>query len=109
MNRPMYYNYASQVYAPIPNRQYYRSEEEPRKEVPVIPKNVMYTTAVEPKFTEHLLAHKGQPICVVTTVGKLEGTLNDVFVDHIALVSHGKMQHIRLCEIVYFEADGAKK
>lgn len=110
MNRPMYYGYPqAQIYAPIPTRQFYRNEDVQRKETPVIPKNMMYTTAVEPKFTEHLLMHKGQFVCIVTKVGKLEGTLEDVFVDHVTLTSQGKMLHIRLREIVYFEKADSKK
>ncbi len=42
-------------------------------------------------------------IVITTTVGKLIGTLDNVFIDHVALVVNGKFHHIRLCEIVYFE------
>ncbi|MFC3746989.1 DUF2642 domain-containing protein [Paenibacillus sp. GCM10012306] len=47
--------------------------------------------------------NKGLMIVITTTVGKLVGTLDDVFLDHVALVVEGKKHHIRLCEIVYFE------
>ncbi|NRF95990.1 DUF2642 domain-containing protein [Paenibacillus frigoriresistens] len=102
MNRFLYYGYP-QAYASFPAPQYYRNEDVKRKETLVLPKNVMYTTAVEPKFTEHLIQHIGLMIVITTTVGKLVGTLDDVFIDHVALVVHGKKHHIRLCEIVYFE------
>ncbi|KZE75145.1 hypothetical protein AV654_27760 [Paenibacillus elgii] len=100
MNRFVYYGYP-QASFPVP--QYYRNEDVQRKETLVLPKNVTYTTAVEPKFTEHLIQHKGLTIVITTTVGKLVGTLDDVFIDHVALVVRGKKHHIRLCEIVYFE------
>ncbi|NOV02337.1 DUF2642 domain-containing protein [Paenibacillus planticolens] len=102
MNRYVYYGYP-QSYASFPDPQYYRNEDVQRKETQLLPKNVMYTTTVEPKFTEHLIQHKGLMIVITTTVGKLVGTLDDVFIDHVALVVNGKMHHIRLSEIVYFE------
>lgn len=68
-----------------------------------MPENVMFTTAVEPKFTEHLIQHKGLMIVITTTVGKLIGTLDNVFIDHVTLLVNGKLHHIRLREIVYFE------
>lgn len=104
MNRFVYYGYP-QAYASYPAPQYYRNEDEQRNETQtlVLPKNVMYTTAVEPKFTEHLIQHIGLMIVITTTVGKLVGILDDVFIDHVDLVVHGKKHHIRLCEIVYFE------
>jgi len=111
MNRFVYYghpqSYASfsvpPAYTSYPAPPYYRNEDVQRKEALVLPKNVMYTTVVEPKFTEHLTQHRGLMIVITTTVGKLVGTLDDVFIDHVALVVHGKMHHIRLREIVYFE------
>lgn len=102
MNGFVYYGYP-QAYGSFPAPQYYRNEDVQRKESPMFPKNVVYTTAVEPKFTEHLSKHKGLMIVITTTVGKLVGTLDDVFIDHVALVVHGKLHHIRLREIVYFE------
>lgn len=108
LNRTVF-RYPSLPYAQISSQPYYRNEDVERKEAPVLPKNVMYTTAVEPKFTEHLLMHKGQMVCIVTTVGKLEGILEDAFIDHVTLLSHGKIQHIRICEIVYFEKVESKK
>lgn len=102
MNRFVYYGYPS-AYVSFPGPQFYRNEDVQRKETLVLPKNVMYTTVVEPKFTEHLTQHKGLMIVITTTVGKLIGTLDDVFIDHVALVVQGKKHHIRLCEIVYFE------
>ncbi|WP_159887546.1 DUF2642 domain-containing protein [Paenibacillus puerhi] len=102
MNRLVYYGYP-QAYASFPAPQYYRNEDVQHKENLVLPKNVMYTTAVEPKFTERLMEHIGVMIVITTTVGKLVGTLDGVFIDHVALVVHGKKHHIRLGEIVYFE------
>ncbi|NIK79040.1 hypothetical protein FHS15_004186 [Paenibacillus castaneae] len=102
MNRFVYYGYP-QAYASFPAPQYYWNGDLQRKETLVLPKNVMYTTAVEPKFIEHLTQHIGLMIVITTTVGKLVGTLDDVFIDHVALIVHGKKHHIRLCEIVYFE------
>lgn len=102
MNRFVYYGYP-QSYASFPVTQYSRNEELQLKDTLVMPKNILYTTAVEPKFTEHLIQHKGLKIVITTTVGKLVGTLDDVFIDHVALTVNGKLHHIRLCEIVYFE------
>lgn len=102
MNRYVYYGYP-QAYAPFPNRQFYRNEDPQRRETQVLPKNTMYTTLVEPKFIEHLKQHIGSKIAVTTVVGKLIGTLDNVFIDHIALVVDGKLHHIRISEIVYFE------
>ncbi|MFD0712716.1 DUF2642 domain-containing protein [Paenibacillus sp. GCM10027626] len=102
MNIPVYYGYP-QTYAPFPAPQYYRNEDVQRKEALVLPKNITYTTAVEPTFTQHLIQHKGLMVSITTTVGKLVGTLDDVFIDHVALSVHGKTHHIRLREIVYFE------
>ncbi|MGE6228597.1 DUF2642 domain-containing protein [Paenibacillus chitinolyticus] len=102
MNRFVYDNYP-RAYAPFPAPPSYRNEDMQRKETPVWPKNVRYTTAVESKFIEHLIQHIGSMIVITTTVGKLVGTLNDVFIDHVTLVVHGKNHYIRLCEIVYFE------
>ncbi|TMV47623.1 DUF2642 domain-containing protein [Paenibacillus mesophilus] len=108
MNRSLYYGY-SQAYAPIPNQPYYRNEPEQPRDSGALPKNVMYITSVEPKMIEHLTMHKGQKVCIVTTAGKLEGMLEDVFIDHVTLESHGKKLHIRLGEIVYFEKAESKK
>ncbi|MGE7110007.1 DUF2642 domain-containing protein [Lysinibacillus sp. NPDC047702] len=102
MNGFMYFGYP-QTYASFPTPQYYRNEDIQCKETQVLLKNIMYTTAVEPKFTEHLIQHRGLMIVITTTVGKLVGTLDNVFIDHVSLVVNGKLHHIRLCEIVYFE------
>ncbi|MCS7461433.1 YuzF family protein [Paenibacillus doosanensis] len=102
MNRFVYYG-NPQPYASYPVPQYSRNEVLQRKETLVLPKNIVYTTAVEPKFTEHLIRHKGLKVVITTTVGKLVGTLDDVFIDHVALTVNQKMHHIRLGEIVYFE------
>jgi hypothetical protein len=58
---------------------------------------------VEPKFIEHLSRYKGKTISVSTTIGKLEGVMEDAFIDHLALVMHGKKAHVRYDQIVYFE------
>lgn len=108
MNRNVY----GYPYPPIPNQSFYRNESvqsiQP-SETAILPKAIMYVTKVEPKLIEHLSMHRGQMVCIVTTVGKLEGTLDDVFIDHVTLVSHGKKLHIRICEIVYFEKADSKK
>ncbi|WP_054957278.1 DUF2642 domain-containing protein [Paenibacillus dakarensis] len=107
MNRFVYHGYPQQNPSfPVPP--YYQLNYEQRKEPLVLPKNIMYTTAVEPKFIEHLTQHIGLEIVITTTVGKLVGTLDDVFIDHVALSVHGKKHHIRLAEIVYFEAADEK-
>ncbi|MCY7486592.1 DUF2642 domain-containing protein [Paenibacillus alvei] len=100
MNRFMYNSYPQAMY---PTPQYYRNEDVQSKGTLVFPEHVMYTTSVEPKFIEHLIQHKGLAVVITTTVGKLVGTLDEVFIDHVALVVSGKKHHIRLCEIVYFE------
>lgn len=102
MNRYMYYGYP-QAYPPFPAPPYYRNEDLQRRETQVLPKNMMYTTIVEPKFIEHLSQHIGLKIVVTTIVGKLIGTLDNVFIDHIALIVDGKLHQIRLGEIVFFE------
>ncbi|MGG4497095.1 DUF2642 domain-containing protein [Brevibacillus reuszeri] len=102
MNRFVYYGYPH-AYASVPAQQYFRIEDVQSKNTQVLPTNVIYTTAVEPKFTELLIRYKGVMIVITTTVGKLIGTLDDVFIDHVTLIVHGKKHHIRLSEIVYFE------
>lgn len=102
MNRYVYYGYP-QAYPSFPTPPYYRNEDLQRRENLVLPKNMMYTTIVEPQFTEHLTQHIGMKIVVTTIVGKLIGTLDNVFIDHIALAVDGKLHHVRLSEIVYFE------
>lgn len=100
MNRFVYYGYPQAIY---PAQQYYRNEDVQSKGTLKFPEPAMYTTSVEPKFIEHLIHHKGSTIVITTTVGKLVGTLDDVFIDHVTLVVRGKRHHIRLREIVYFE------
>ena len=100
MNRFLYYGFP-QTYASFP--QNYWSESIQGKKTLVLPEIVMFTTVVEPTFTEHLIQHKGLKIVITTTVGKLVGTLENVFINHVALVVNEKLHHIRLSEIVYFE------
>jgi hypothetical protein len=57
---------------------------------------------VEPRFIEHLMMHRGKRIMVCTTVEKMEGILDDVAVDHLALMVHDKKHHVRFGQIVYF-------
>lgn len=97
------YDYPYYYTAPMPYSPYYRSELDRTMENPHLPRNILYFTKVDPKLIEHLRMHKGHKIHVITTVGKLEGKLDDVYIDHIALISHGKKLHIRTDEIVYFE------
>ncbi|MEF3309471.1 DUF2642 domain-containing protein [Paenibacillus sp. GYB004] len=101
MNRVVYGPPNYKVATPHPL--YYRNDVVQPTESTQQPKAIMYVTKVEPKLIEHLMMHKGQMICIVTTVGKLEGMLDDVFIDHVTLGSHGKKLHIRICEIIYFE------
>lgn len=62
------------------------------------------TIILKPKFMEHLKQHIGKKICVMTTAGKLEGILDGVFIDHLALVpSSHKKHHVLYSQIVYFE------
>ena len=102
MNRFVYYGYPPS-YSSFPPPPHYRNEDVQHWEAMRLPKNVMYMPTVEPKFIENLIQHKGLMIVITTTVGKLIGTLDNVFIDHVALVVNGKFHHIRLCEIVYFE------
>jgi hypothetical protein len=57
---------------------------------------------VEPRFIEHLTMYKGQNIMVCTTVEKMAGVLDDVAIDHLALMVNGKKHHVRFDQIVYF-------
>ncbi|MDF2959172.1 MAG: hypothetical protein K0S39_907 [Paenibacillus sp.] len=102
MSRAMY-GYPYSYSTPMPHSPYYRGEFVQSTESTVLPKTIMYFTKVEPKLIEHLMMQKGQKVCIITSVGKLEGTLDDVYIDHVALVSLGKTKHVRLSEIVYFE------
>lgn len=102
MNRFVYYGYLPS-YSSFPYPPHYRNEDVQHWEAIILPKHVTYTTTVEPKFIENLIQHKGLMIVITTTVGKLIGTLDNVFIDHVALVVNEKFHHIRLCEIVYFE------
>jgi len=102
MNRFVYYGYPPPHFS-FPPPSHHRNANVQHWEAIIIPKNVNYTTTVEPKFIENLIQHKGLMIVITTTVGKLIGTLDNVFIDHVTLVVNGKLHHIRLCEIVYFE------
>jgi len=101
MNRFVYYGYPPS-YSSFPPPPHHRNEDVQHWAMKS-PKNINYTTTLEPKFIENLIQHKGLMIVITTTVGKLIGTLDNVFIDHVALVVNGKFHHIRLCEIVYFE------
>ncbi|RKN85531.1 DUF2642 domain-containing protein [Paenibacillus ginsengarvi] len=108
MNRSTYYGY-SYAYVPASGPAYPQTGNEQRSESAVIPQNLTYVTKVEPVFTQHLVQHKGMAVSITTTVGKLEGILDDVFIDHVTLLVNGKKHHIRLGEIVYFEKREGKK
>jgi hypothetical protein len=59
------------------------------------------------EFTQPLLQHlqqlTGKPVVVSTTAGKIDGTLGDVFSDHILIEASGKKYHINLNQIVYVQ------
>ncbi|MCY9512425.1 YuzF family protein [Paenibacillus larvae] len=97
------YDYPHFYGAPMQYLPYYRNGSDRPMESTILPKTIVYLTKVDPKIIEHLQMHKGQKIHVITTVGKLEGKLDNVYIDHITLISHGKKLHIRIHEIVYFE------
>lgn len=61
-----------------------------------------YVAIVKPKFMEHLKEYQGKKITVMTTGGKVEGKLDGVFIDHLALTSHDKKFHILYHQIIYF-------
>ncbi|MDF2571394.1 MAG: hypothetical protein K0R55_2998, partial [Sporomusa sp.] len=84
------------AYTAVHRTPYYRNDltREPSMTVENTPKTIMYFITVEPKFFEHLNMHKGQKVSITTKVGKLVGTLQDVFIDHVTLVSNGNIQHI---------------
>lgn len=100
---PTPYSYPYPQFSPTSYMPKYRSEQVHPMESMAPPKSLMYVTKVEPKLIEHLMMHKGLELCIVTTVGKILGKLDDVFIDHIAVISNGKKLHLRLKEIVYFE------
>lgn len=59
------------------------------------------------EFTKPLLQHLqqlvGERIVVSTSEGKIEGTLEGVFSDHILVEASGKKYHINLDHIVYVQ------
>jgi len=72
--------------------------------VAAVPQSAEYVSSLEPVYIDHLSRHKGQHLVVMTTAGKVEGTLTGVAVDHIQLdVEEGKALHIRIAQIVFFE------
>ncbi|WP_251032304.1 DUF2642 domain-containing protein [Mesobacillus foraminis] len=54
--------------------------------VPALPQTKQYVTSLDPVFVDHLSRHKDQQIAVMTTTGRVVGTLTGVAVDHIQLM-----------------------
>ncbi|MGG6310341.1 DUF2642 domain-containing protein [Paenibacillus macerans] len=71
--------------------------------VPMVPQPNQYVTRLDPVFVDHLSRHKGRPISLMTTAGKLEGILSGIAIDHVQLSMDHKAIHVRIAQIVYFE------
>ncbi|MCZ4142510.1 hypothetical protein BZG17_32475, partial [Escherichia coli] len=82
MNPFVYYGYV-QPHFSYPVSPYDRHGTVQHKEALAMPDNLLYTTAVEPQFTEQFFRHIGLMIVITTTVGKLAGTLEAVCMDHV--------------------------
>ncbi|WP_110926858.1 DUF2642 domain-containing protein [Bacillus massiliglaciei] len=68
-----------------------------------VPQPNQYITQLDPVFVQHLSRHQGQKMAVMTTVGRIEGILAGVAVDHIQINLEDRSLHIRIPHIVYFE------
>lgn len=68
-----------------------------------IPQPSEYVTHLDPVFIQHISRHQGQRLCLMTTVGRIEGILAGVAVDHIQINLEDRSLHIRIAQIVYFE------
>ncbi|WP_337032266.1 DUF2642 domain-containing protein [Paenibacillus illinoisensis] len=95
--------YPGYNYPQFPAFQYDRNKVAHCMKTPMLPAYMMYTTLIEPQFNEHLLQYKGLMVVITTTVGKLVGILEDVFIDHITVMVNEKRHYIRRSGIVYFE------
>ncbi|WP_281885902.1 DUF2642 domain-containing protein [Paenibacillus sp. YYML68] len=71
--------------------------------IPAVPQPGIYVTQLEPVFVQHISRHQGQRLAVMTTAGRVEGTLAGVGVDHIQMNVGERSLHIRIPHIVYFE------
>ncbi|TXC91330.1 DUF2642 domain-containing protein [Metabacillus litoralis] len=72
-----------------------------------LPQPTYYSTNLDPVFIQHLSRHQGQSIALVTTVGRVEGELAGVAVDHLQLNTEDRSLHIRLSQIIWFEGPKA--
>lgn len=72
-----------------------------------LPQPSYYSTNLDPVFIQHLSRHQGQKIALVTTVGRVEGELAGVAVDHLQLNTEDRSLHIRLSQIIWFEGPKA--
>ncbi|WP_226669595.1 DUF2642 domain-containing protein [Metabacillus litoralis] len=72
-----------------------------------IPQPTNYSTNLDPVFVQHLSRHQGQKIALVTTVGRVEGEVAGVAVDHVQLNTEDRSLHIRLSQIIWFEGPKA--
>jgi hypothetical protein len=61
-----------------------------------IPQPNQYITNLDPVFIQHLSRHQGQRIAVMTTVGRIEGVIAGVGVDHIQINLEDRSLHIRV-------------
>lgn len=68
-----------------------------------VPQSSAYMTPLDPVFVQHISRHQGQRLAVMTTVGRIEGVLAGVAVDHIQINVEDRSLHIRIAQIVYFE------
>ncbi|AIQ40586.1 hypothetical protein R50912_11550 [Paenibacillus sp. FSL R5-0912] len=72
--------------------------------IPGVPQPTEYVTLLDPVFLQHISRHVGQQcFAVMTTTGRIEGTLAGVGVDHIQINLEDRSLHIRIAQIVYFE------
>ncbi|WP_019414877.1 DUF2642 domain-containing protein [Paenisporosarcina sp. TG20] len=68
-----------------------------------VPQPTEYVTHLEPVFVQHISRHQGQTIALMTTIGRVEGILAGVGVDHVQINLEDRSLHIRNMQIVYFE------
>ncbi|ANE48827.1 hypothetical protein SY83_09835 [Paenibacillus swuensis] len=90
IDQPAYVGQMASVHSPI---------------IPIlgVPQPNVYVTDLDPVFVQHMSRHQGQPFAVMTTVGRIEGILAGVAVDHIQINLDDRSVHIRIAQIVYFE------
>lgn len=71
--------------------------------IPAVPQPTEYITQLEPVFVQHISRHQGQKMVLMTTVGRIEGILAGVGIDHVQINLEDRSLHIRIAQIVYFE------